>query len=71
MKKKRLYAYNRVAAPGDSIDGMLFTDKELKNTCKYHPHFFDGAKIEKVKVYNTDIYYFFGRFADKYRLVEA
>lgn len=74
MARKRLYSYNRVVAVckhAECLDGMLLTNKELKKIRERNYHFLDGTKLEKVKVYNTDIYYCFGRFANEYRLVEA
>lgn len=57
--------YNMIAAkPSDSDarNGMLFTDKELERMQWYERHdLLSDAKLARVKVYNTDVFYCFGR----------
>lgn len=65
MATKRIRIYNAVIAPDSAIDGMLFTDNELKRMSFFEKRDLrNGIKPARVKVYNTDVYYFFGkRFA--------
>lgn len=62
MVTKRIRIYNAVIAPDSAIDGMLFTDKELKRMSFFEKRdLLNGTKLVRAKVYNTDVYYFFGR----------
>ena len=52
------------AKPSDSDarNGMLFTDKELERMQWYERRdLLSDAKLARVKVYNTDVFYCFGR----------
>lgn len=57
--------YNMIAAKpsgSDARNGMLFTDKELERMQWYERHdLLSDAKLVRVKVYNTDVFYCFGR----------
>lgn len=57
--------YNMIVAkPSDSDvrNGMLFTDKELERMPFFEKRdLLSGVKLARVKVYNTSVFYFFGR----------
>lgn len=58
----RIRIYNAVICPNSAINNMLFTDKELKRmTREQRRDLLSDAKLARVKVYNTDVFYCFGR----------
>lgn len=62
MAAKRICIYNAVICPNSAINNMLFTDKELKRmTWEQRRNLLDGTKLTRAKVYNTDVFYCFGR----------
>lgn len=64
MTTKRIKQYYAIitSEDGDTRDGMLFTSKELKRMPFFEKRdLLSGVKLVRVKVYNTDAYYSFGR----------
>lgn len=62
MAVKRIRIYNAVICPNSAINNMLFTDKELKKMAwEQRRDLLSDAKIVKARVYNTDVFYCFGR----------
>lgn len=62
MATKRIRIYNAVICPNSAVNNMLFTDKELKRMAwEQRRDLLSGVKLARVKVYNTDVFYCFGR----------
>lgn len=64
MATERIKQYNAIITSkgNDARDGMLFTDKELERMPFFEKRdLLKGIKLVRVKVYNTDVYYSFGR----------
>ena len=75
MATKRIKQYNLIIASedNDARDGMLFTNNELERMPFFEKRdLLRGIKLVRVKVYNTDVYYCFGkRFATAIKEYEA
>lgn len=62
MAIKKIRIYNAVICPNSMTHNMLFTDKELEKMQYYERRdLLSDARLVKAKVYNTDVFYAFGR----------